>query len=576
MNLRGKIIGLAAGCALLFGAAACVKVDYTLGNDIIPESEKFITRTFSIPIDSIYLKSLDSLSGYSTQRMTVGAIRDIDFGLTRRCSAVSLVPMADSLVFGVDPEFISFHFMVAKDSVSFLPGQEYIIQNFRIYELKEHLDSNYVYSSKIKKGDYDGATPITYGPIVYTGTDSLSFYFTEDFGKKYLSDTTVTLTKDGDLEKYLKTHPGIFVCADDPYSTGGRLNFFKMAADIDSDSRSLLGNYATLTLNAIFRDKNGKLEDKPRDTTYFFSIGATSFDPTRSSFYAFNTTEHDSDSMGKEGLVEGDFRIEGGAGLKPMIEASHIRNLIRRAVKDTVSKEVYGGWDVDELMLQRKLVINKATISLPYAAPADHNYMKYYPQVLNPTMRVSIKNKKKEGTTVTYAGMTDASVSTENQGEVDRSNLCYHPDLSFHIQQILGTNPRTSEGRDSLKREDIWFLILASETITTNNNSSAQSDYYSQLAYANYYSQMLGGYGGYGGYYGGYGGYGGYGYDNYYNYYMYQSLYNSMYNGTSTSTSTTMDKDRYYNAVMRGPKSGRSKGDVPRLTVTYSFLKGRQ
>lgn len=570
MNLRGKIIGLAAGCALLFGASACVKVDYTLGNDIIPESEKFITRTFSVPIDSIWLKSLDSLSGYSTQRMTIGAVRDLDFGLTRRCSAVTLVPMADSLVFGVEPQFKSFHFMVAKDSVSFIPGQEYIVQNFRIYELKEYLDSSYMYSSQIKKSDYDGAEPITYGPIVYTGTDSLSFNFTEAFGKKYLSDTTVTLTKDGDLDKYLKTHPGIFVCADDPYSVGGRLNFFKMAADIDNDSKSLLGNFATLTFSARFRDEKGKLADEPRDTSYYFSIGATSFNPTRASFYAFNTTEHQSDTLGKAGLIEGDFKVEGGAGLKPMIEASHIRNLIRNAIKDTVSKAEYGGWNVDELMLQRKLVINKATIILPYAAPEDYTYMKYYPQVLNPTMRVSIKNEKKAGTTVTYAGMTDASVSTENQGEVDRSNLCYHPDLSFHIQQILGTNPKTVNGRDSLTRENIWFLILASETIT-KNNGSAQSDYYSQLAYANYYNQMLGGYGGYG--YGGYG-YDGYGYDNYYNYYMYQSMYNSMYNGTTTSTSTTMDKDRYYNAVMRGPKSDRTKGDVPRLTVTYSFLKG--
>ena len=567
MNLRGKIIGLAAGCALLFGASACVKVDYTLGNDIIPESEKFITRTFSVPIDSIWLKSLDSLSGYSTQRMTVGAIKDLDFGLTRRCSAVTLVPMADSLVFGVDPQFKSFHFMVAKDSVSFMPGQEYIVQNFRIYELKEYLDSSYMYSSQIKKGDYDGAEPITYGPIVYTGTDSLSFYFTETFGKKYLSDTTVTLTKEGDLEKYLKTHPGIFVCADDPYSVGGRLNFFKMAADIDRDSKSLLGNFATLTFSARFRDEKGRVAEKARDTSYYFSIGATAFNPTQASFYAFNTTEHESDDLGKAGLVEGDFKVEGGAGLKPMIEASHIRNLIRNAIKDTVSKTEYGGWNVDELMLQRKLVINKATITLPYAAPEDYNNMKYYPQVLNPTMRVSIKNKKKEGTTVTYAGMTDASVAAENQGEIDRSRLCYHPDLSFHIQQILGTNPKTVNGRDSLKRENVWFLILASETIT-KNNGSAQSDYYSQLAYANYYNQMLGGYG-----YGGYG-YDGYGYDNYYNYYMYQSMYNSMYNGTSTSTSTTMDKDRYYNAVMRGPKSDRSKGDVPRLTVTYSFLKG--
>lgn len=563
MSFSGKIIGFAAGCALLFGASACVKVDYTLGNNIIPESEKFITRTFTIPIDSIYLKSLDSLSGYSTQRMTIGAIRDMDFGLTRRCSAVWLLPIADSLVFGSNPEFKSFHFMVAKDSTSFMPGQEHIVQNLRTYALKEYLDSTYVYSSQIKKSDYDGAKLITNGPIIYTGTDSLSFYFTEEFGKNYLSDTTVILTKDTDYEKYLKAHPGIFICADDPYYLGGRLNFFKMATDIDSDSKSLLGNYATLTINAKFRDKNGKWEEEPRDTSYYFSVGATAFNPTKASFYAFNTTEHESDNAGKAGLVSGDFKVEGGAGLKPMIEAAHIRNLIRNAVKDTVSKEEYGGWDVDELMLNKKLVINRATIVLPYSAPEDYTNMRYYPQVLNPTMRVSIKDNKTGTNTVTYAGMTDASVANENQGEVDRSNLSYHPDLSFHIQQILKTNPRTAGGRDSLIRENIWFLILASETITTSNGS-AQSDYYSQLAYANYYNQMLGGYGGYG--------YDSYGYDNYYNYYMYQSMYNSLYNGTTTTTSTTMDKDRYYNAVMHGPKSDRN---VPKLTVTYSFLRGK-
>lgn len=555
MTLNSKISGIVAGCFLLFGSLSCVKVNPMLGNDLIPASEKFITRTFTVPIDSVYSLPLDSLSGYSSQRMTIGAVRDDVFGITRRCTALSLVPIGDTLDFGENATFVSFHFMAAKDTTSFPDGQEYIIQNLRVYELAKALDSTYLYSCQIWKSDYDNAQPIVSGPVIYTGTDSLSFNFTESFARKYMKNVNLTKTT---VEQYKKDHPGIFICADDPKGNGGRLNFFTVATDIDSDAAALKGNYATLRFLAYYKDKDGNLKEEPTDTSFFFSYGATDFNPGKANFLAFNTTEHESVEKGLGGLAQDRILIEGGAGLKPMIKASHLRNLIKKCVKDSVEAR---GWDADSILLNSKLMINKATISLPYEFPSDYKAMRFYPQVLNPTMRVSTD------TTVTYAGMTDASVSSANQGDVDRNLNNYHPDLSFHIQNILATNPKTDAGK--LKRENVWFLILATETVT-QQNSSAQSDYYSQLAYMNYYNQMLGGYGyGYGGY--GYG-YGDYGYDNYYNYYMMQSMYNSMYNNSTTSTKTTLDKDRYYNAWLRGPKADRSKGDVPKLTVTYSFL----
>ena len=84
------------------------------------------------------------------------------------------------------------------------------------------------------------------------------------------------------------------------------------------------------------------------------------------------------------------------------------------------------------------------------------------------------------------------------------------------------------------------------------------------------------GYGGYGGY--GYGGYGygydsyGYGYNNYYNYAMMAQMYSSMYT-SSTEYETSLDKDRYYNAVLNGPLSSGAK---PQLKVTFSAPKSAE
>ena len=188
--------------------------------------------------------------------------------------------------------------------------------------------------------------------------------------------------------------------------------------------------------------------------------------------------------------------------------------------------------------------------------------MYLFPDVLSPTIKIS------SDSTVAFAGLTDASVSTENQGTVNRSLCVYAPDITHHVQQII-----RKEDTSELTPYDIWLLIMHNETTTTTNaEASEMAQYYQQLAYYSYYNQLYGGgYGGYGSYYGsygGYGGYGGYGYSNYYNYMM-MAQYASE-SAATTSTSAELDLDRFYKCWLRGPESD---GKKPKLKITYALPK---
>lgn len=545
---------------MLIGADSCVKTDYTLAYNLIPEYDKYITRHFSIPIDSVLVAHIDSLSAYSSSRMTIGALRDEKFGLTRRGAAFPLIPMTDTLKWGTNVRFVRFHLAAARDTLSYVaPNQANIFQNFRVYALPFVLDSTKRYSCDFGKSTFDGKPEISLGVPVYTGGDSLSFDLSEAFARTYWEGYEGQSIPIDTVYHYTKKHPGIYICCDDPYGYGGRLNFFDIAASLDSYGY-LSGTYASLRVIADYGTR------KDVDTTFYFNFGGTSGD-SEASYYSFNTCEHESVSMGGWGtpvdlqcgpsyskkayLVNDKITIEGGTGLKPVIEAKHLRNIIRQAMRDTLVKY---GYDPETALKNKRVIINKATITLPYDFPADYEQMSFYPQVLNPTLRLSKPD------TVSYAGLTDASVSDENQGEIDRNVDSFHPDMSHHIQQILcTTNP------DTLRRENIWFLILANETTeSSSSSSSSTSDYYSQMAYLNYYNSLLGGYGSYGGY--------GSSYDNYYSYYMMQAMYSSMYSSSSSSTSTELDRDRYYSATLRGPGADKNIGDVPHVDITYSFL----
>lgn len=539
---------LPAIIALMAGLMSCVGVDQNLGGDFIPTDQKYDFHTAEFDLDEVWMKSIDSLTAYSSRRITIGSIRDETFGLFSRGSVVTLVPVLDSVDFGKDPVFKRFKFKAAVDSVSVADeSQANILQNVNVYALDEPLGSKEYFSrAEIKHG----SKRITKGVPIANGKDSLTFDFTEEYGKQYLSMTQDDLK---DLKTYAKKFPGIYLCTDDPTGNGGRFDMYEF--DILRTVAGTSGSYIARTDNYAILYFNGEFNGERRDSSLMFYFSPVEMQDLDSlinakslpSQYVFNVDRHESDHLA--GQADDKIYIEGGSGIKPVVPAAEIQRLVNAEI---IRK---GGEPITTL-------ITKATIEMPFDFPEDYTTMFRYPKVLSPTIKISTD------TTVTFAGLTDASASNENQGDVNRSLCNYAPDITHHVQQII----RKSEGDKKLSNYDIWFLIMWYETTTTTDSQAEEmANYYKQLAYYSYANQLYGGgYGGYGGYgYGGYG-YGGYGYyNNYYNYMSMASYASS--SATKTTSSTELDKDRYYRAVLRGPKA---EGKKPKLKVTFAIPKG--
>ena len=539
---------LPAIIALMAGLMSCVGVDQNLGGDFIPTDQKYDFHTAEFNLDEVWMKSIDSLTAYSSRRITIGSIRDETFGLFSRGSVVTLVPVLDSVDFGKDPVFKRFKFKAAVDSVSVADeSQANILQNVNVYALDEPLGSKEYFSrAEIKHG----SKRITKGVPIANGKDSLTFDFTEEYGKQYLSMTQDDLK---DLKTYAKKFPGIYLCTDDPTGNGGRFDMYEF--DILRTVAGTSGSYIARTDNYAILYFNGEFNGERRDSSLMFYFSPVEMQDLDSlinakslpSQYVFNVDRHESDHL--VGQADDKIYIEGGSGIKPVVPAAEIQRLVNAEI---IRK---GGEPITTL-------ITKATIEMPFDFPEDYTTMFRYPKVLSPTIKISTD------TTVTFAGLTDASASDENQGDVNRSLCNYAPDITHHVQQII----RKSESDKKLSNYDIWFLIMWYETTTTTDSQAEEmANYYQQLAYYSYANQLYGGgYGGYGGYgYGGYG-YGGYGYyNNYYNYMSMASYASS--SATKTTSSTELDKDRYYRAVLRGPKA---EGKKPKLKVTFAIPKG--
>ena len=551
MNLKRAsfIIAFAA----LAGCISCVKTNNRLGEGFLPSDSQYDLYVASADIPEIRMGKVDSLSGYSSDKIVIGAIRDERFGLTTRGCVLTLVPSVVEIDMGSNPEFLNFHFSAVADTTSVADeSQQHIIQNVNVYELTERMGTkDYYASSEVK---YDDSHLVSRGQVVYSGQDSLAFDFSEEFGKKYMN----ILARDLDsLGAYLKKFPGIYITVDEPRGMGGRIDKFDLKA-FTVTSGSYYGNSQV--------DWNGNLAELKFRSTYDGVRKDTSllfyFSPSKlynldslarksvSSInditqYAFNTSSHESDAM--EGPATDRIFVEGGTGIKPMIPASTLRAIIR----EEISK--YGNPDV--------AIITKATIELPFVFPDDYTKMFLYPKYLSPTARLRVDGD------VAFASLSDSNISTENQGSINRSTLKYAPDITLHAQQLI----RKDADDETLSNYDVWFLIM-DEEVTTTTTSDEMSDYYSQMAYYSYYNSLYGGgYGGYGGYgYGGYGyGGGGYGYNNY----MYLSMMmmaNS--SNTSTSTQTVLDKDDFYDAVLVGPEAD-DFDEKPRIKFSFAIPK---
>ena len=538
--------------AALVCCLSCVETEYGIGGNFIPENLKYTMVTNQKVFLDVDNSPTDSLSGYSSNWVTIGAIRDEDLGLTTRASVLYLMPLSDTLDFGKDPVFKRMHLAIALDSVNVADeSQRNILQSVNVYSLKETVDPRYDYDCNADfKDKVDWDRSIVRNSPVINGKDSLSLDFTKEYASQFLSLTQDDLS---DISKYKKKIKGFYVNTDIPGDNSGRINMFHL--QLGYDSAYLTGNFAKLDISSTF---NGV----EKDSSYFFYLSPSKMFNVDSLLYntaagnlpqyALNLTSQDSRKSEK---VKGSLCVEGGGGLKPHILAKSLKDQVRSIIE-------INGHNPD------KVTLTKASLSFYYDAP-DETYegLKLFPIMLSPTVRMhgvdttgGVSTKK-----VIYDGISDSSSSSENQGDINYSRQCYAPDITYHLQALLSADDSAIERGDY----DIWLLIMAYRTIVTDSSASEMSDYYSALAYQQYYNNMYGGYGGYG--YGGYGygGYGGYGYDPYSNYYSYMMMAN-MYSDPSSSTSVSLelDKDRFYKALLCG-KDHPDESRRPKLVFSY-------
>ena len=551
MNFRVSARILLLGAAVL--SASCINKDYQLGRGLIDTAQQFDIVNAEFPLSEIRMEMADSLSGYSSTRIVVGAVRDELFGLTTRGSAFTLVPALDTIDLGTNPVVTRFRLHTAADTVS-VPNERdrYILQNVNVYELTRPLNFNKAGTTTLPE---HGTESIAKGHPVFNGADSLAFDFTDAYSARFLKALQGLIDEnhavDTSFTKYTAAIPGIYVDMDAPLGNGGRINLVELSCITPYN-----GSYYRNANEAIMHIRS-TYNGVQKDTSFLFILGEPTF-YNESEYiskneqfyqYAFNYTGHETKTMA--GPAADRVFIEGGGGLKPVIAARELR---ADMLKELSSK----GYD------PKDVIINKATLELPFEEPEDYLDYELFPTVLSPTVRLMNNGR------AAFASLTDASSSSENQGDIDRSNSRYVPDITHHLQELIWL-----KDEEKLTNYDIWFLNVHEEIIETASETSLDSDYYRQLMYANYYNQLYGdyGYGGYGGYgYGGYGygyggyGYGGYGYSNYYSMMMLSNLYNSA-SSNQVKTTQTLDKDRYYRAVLIGPAA---TSRTPKLKVTYS------
>ena len=538
---------------------SCIKEDKRMGSGLVDSSLQYDTYTAEFLLEDLEMRKADNLSGFSDSKIVIGAIRDDVFGLTTRTSAFTLIPANDTLDLGTNPVPVKFDVHFACDTVSFKdPSQQHILQNVNVFALTKAVDAK---QSGTNQDLSVGTTRISKGIPVVNGTDSLTIEFTDDFAREYISKIQALENEDHAItsyDDYVAALPGVCLSVDPPAGNGGRINLFELSIlSLSSGQYYRNNNIALLTINSTY-------DGVKKDTTFLFIPGEPTFyyepdyltNNTKFYQYAFNRTSHET----VDGKAGAKAYIEGGGGLKPVVTAKELR--------DKALAEIAKKGDPS------KAIINHATIVLPFeVVDEDYEALNFYPTILSPTCMIKSVDEETGTEGYTFAGLSDASASTENQGNIDRSNLRYAPDITHHFQELV----RLSD-LEKLTNYDVWFIIVHTETKEVASSSSAESEYLQNLLYASYYNSLYGGYGGYGyGGYGygygsyGYGGYGGYGgYSNYYNYLM-LSNYLSSASSSQTQTTTELDKDRYYCGILNGPATTSTR--KPKVRFTFSIPK---
>lgn len=489
----------------VFVFPSCIETNYTLGDALVPTSNNLYVETASIDL-KIGMKSSADIQS-SSYFYVVGSVASEQFGLTTVDLAATVTPSDTGIKFGTDPRLVdAYIFLELDDTDTFTPGQENITQNLYVYPMARAMDSTMVTCSSVSDKDYIHE-PI--GKALLTSRDTVIVPLDMDWARKLMSSTKAELDS---MPLFIKNHYGVYLTTDTPIegTIGGRLNNF-------------------VTANVILKVNSVNKQNLRRDTTITFNIG---------SIYNGVSTQvfkHSSKALeiGPDNNAEVLY-YEGLAGIKPFIDAEVLRN----SIEDWADEN-----DID----MDKIIITRATFELPFEFPDDYRTVdNYYPQGLYP----AVYSADSTDDIKRYTLLGSIYDDTYNKGDINRSLLCYRPDVTYYIHSIIT--------KDEIVEEDNIWLIAPFEYVEKSSSSMSDS-YYNPYMYNSYYNPYS--------YYGGYGYYGYNSYNNYYNnMYYYQSLYNM-----ANTTSTTYYYVDYMNYAI-GQINGNGAKRHPKLNLTYVVL----
>ena len=372
LHLIRKARPIATLAAAMLCIYSCVEIDNSIGTNFLPSDQLYKTYAIEVPITDIRMAMPDSLSGVSSTRITVGAVRDDEFGLSTRASAFSLVPFYDTLDFG-DPgtqTLKRFRLRATLDTTSISePNQEYILQNLNVYELTKPVNKQADINSKV---EFNSSKRISRGIPVLNGVSDLVFDFSQEFAQKFMDIKQEDLK---DMDTYLAKYPGIYLETEAPEGDGGRINMYDL--QLDYEDNYLSSCFAELSFKA-------KYKGVEKDTAFLFYFGAADFFDIDSLLTSasvgylpqtcLNVSGQSEVSKSKVGSVGEYYTIEGGGGLKPMIPAAELRQMMIDAISP------YGN--------PKEAVINKATVVLPFEDPGDYSQIDQYPSILSPGAKI--------------------------------------------------------------------------------------------------------------------------------------------------------------------------------------------
>lgn len=406
---------------------SCITVNKTIGEGYVPEDQELKIRIahFRLPVT---LKMQDSLQATSTDYAIVGAIRTPEFGLVKMGSAANVCQPTTTLRFGKDPVIKSIYFTAAVPAKKVMEdNQMNIPQDVFVYRLNKRLDTTTVFCNSITPADYD-PVPLNTSSVTYFGGDSIKVYLNNAYGTELLSATEKELDS---INLFIDRFKGLYLECSAPEGslTGGRENLLGFSSAIIM----MKYNFQPTWQEGLSR----------KDTTVYLNYGDG---------YCLNTSTY-----GSEGLETAEpleiLPVEGIAGIKPYVDA--------KVLKDTLDK-----WAQKNNYNPKKIIVSKASFSLPFEIPADFDMTKY-PTYLFPTQRIENQNL------MIYYPFNDVNSTGNSLGGMNRSLAEYQGDLSSAIQQMLN-----KDAADIGAKYDFWFAPIQKLTDQYYGTVSYAPDFY--------------------------------------------------------------------------------------------------